>query len=316
MQTKIAPAEVVIWRGWANEFHQYARYKREKNAGMPYHNAMRAYSKALYARSVRYGFVTTETMEKGFADNAKVLVLPQAMYLADRDAAAIRAWQAAKPGRVVLAESSLAAYDRDTNRFSANVPGKGFAKDWGISEAERTAAFHLPSDTKMDVGDGSDDVSKAMKATGVIGDNYFKLTAADGTVGWGARDFVRMAVDGDTRVLASFHGVPCIVRKGNVFYAGTQLAAAAEEKEDTALLDGVLDEVLAAAAVAPCGFPKGVHVDYLYDADGAKRFMIVLNDSKEPVEVAAPGEDWKELFGGAFRQTLQPGGSVLFVKEK
>ena len=315
MKTSIAAPEVVIWRGWANEFHQYARYKREKNAGMPYHNGLRAYAKELYARSVRYGFVTTETLEKGAADAAKVLVLPQAMYLSDRDAAAFRAWRAAKPGRVILAESSLGAYDRDTNRFSATVPGKGLAADWGLVEAERTAAFHLPSDTKMDVGDGSDDVSKAMKATGVIGDNYFRLTGADGTTGWGARDFVRMAVDGETRVLASFHNVPCVVRKGSVFYAGTQLAAAAEEKEDAALLAKVLDEVLSAAEIPPSGFPKDVHVDRLYDAQGEARFTIVLNNSKEPFDFPAPGPDWTELFGGRTPSLLQPGQSVLYVRK-
>ena len=315
MRTTIAPIEVAIWRGWANEFHQFARYKGEKDACMPYHYGLSAYARELYARSVRYGFVTTETLGKGAADTAKVLVLPQAMYLSDRDAAAFRAWQAAKPGRVILAESSTGAYDRDTNRFSAVVPGKGLAAAWGIREAERTAAFHLPADVKTAVGDGNDDASKAMRATGVAGDKYFRLVASDGTVGWGARDFVRMAVDGETRVLASFGGIPCVVRRGNVFYAGTQLGTAAGEKEDPALLAKVMDEVLSAAAVAGSGYPKGLHVDRLYDERGEARFTVAVNNTKAPFDFPPPGPGWTELFGGRTSSRLEPGQAILYVRK-
>ena len=159
------------------------------------------------------------------------------------------------------------------------------------------------------------DVSKAMKATGVIGDNYFRLAGTDGTVGWGARDFVRMTVDDETRVLASFHGVPCIIRRGSVFYAGTQLAAAAEEKEDATLLAKVLDEVLAASSIRPSGLPKGVHIDRLYDAQGEARFTIVINGSKDPYDFPSPGPGWTELFGGRTVSLLQPGQAILYVRK-
>ena len=316
MECRPAEPEVVIFRNWENEFHQFARFKgdtqKDKSAIAYYHNGIAAYAKTLYDMNVQFGMVTADTLKN--ATKAKILILPQAMYLGAKEAEAIKNF-ASKPGSKVIAESSLGAYDRDTNRFSAVVPGKGLAEFFGLKELDRTAAFHLPSDTKVELAEGSDDVSKAMKASGVIGDNYFKISSKDGAIGWGARDFITVSQDESTSVLAEFHGVPVIVKKGKLIYCGTCLGAAATEKEEYSLVKLVLKEALG-RDVAPSAF-TGLHVDYLYDQTGAKRFLIAMNNGEQTVEVTAPDrEGWVELFGGDVKRALKPGESVMLVKSK
>lgn len=313
MRCSTAKPKVLIWRGWANEFHQFCRYAEDGQLGR-YHRAMRAYCKALYAMNVPYGFCTTETLEKGAGDEACVLVLPQAMYLGARDAAAFRAF-AAKPGNVVFAEGNLGAYDRDANRYSAAVPGQGLAEAWGVREVEMTAAMHLPTEAPTAENiEGADDVAKAMRSSGVRGDRHFPLWGTDGERGFGAHDFLLVSKDGETEVLAAFNGAPCVVRRRNVFYAGTQLGCAAEEKDSHGLLISLLKKAIAASGTDVPAHQEGLHVDVLTDESGEARFMIAINNGKSAASVAAPDASWKELFGGSLNTTLAPGQSVLYVR--
>ena len=178
-----------------------------------------------------------------------------------------------------------------------------------------TAAIHLPVEAPTaEKVEGADDVAKAMRSSGVRGDRYFPLLGTDGERGFGAHDFLLVSKDGETEALAAFNGAPCVVRRGNVFYAGTQLGCAAEEKDSHGLLASLLKKAIAASGTDIPAHREGLHVDVLRDESGEARFMIAINNGKTDTPVAAPDTSWKELFGGPLNTTLAPGQSVLYVK--
>ena len=304
-------ARVLVWRSADNETFHYCRY----NGVNRYHDGMSAWCSALYALNVPFLVCDTEMLESGAGASADVLVLPQAMYLRGRDVAAFQAFS--KAGKTILAEMNVGAYDADKGRFSPVVPGFGLADEWGVREVEATSAIHLPAKEASCVSaEGTDDVSKALRSSGVRGDDYFSFDAVDGAKGLGAWDFAQLeAIGGE--VLARFGGAPMAVcttlaSGGKVFYFGTQLGTAAAEKGDDEYLRHALAMALKSAGV-PTDDAGGLHVDTLLDETGAERFAVLVNRSEKELPVRLPRGNWKELFG-ADMKTLRPKTAALYVK--
>jgi len=303
-------ARVLVWRSADNETFHYCRYNGVKR----YHDGLGAWCGALYRLNVPFALCDTEMLEAGAGESADVLILPQAMYLRGRDAAAIRAF--ADAGKTILSEMNLGAYDADTGRFSTAVPGHGLAEEWGVREEEATAAVHLPSAATATVAsDGADDVSKALRSSGACGSDFFAFDAADGAKGLGAFDFAQLTT-ANGEVLARFGGAPMAVRVltasgGTVFYFGTQLGTAAAGKGDDSFLRHALSTVLASAGV-PADDAGGMHIDTLSDETGTTRFAVLVNDGDRELPVRLPPGSWKELFGGE-PKTLRPKTAALFV---
>ena len=310
LRSRRPAARVLIWRSADNETFHYCRYNGVKR----YHDGMGAWCNALYRLNVPFALCDTEMLETGAGESADVLILPQAMYLGRRDAAAIRAFAGA--GKTILAEMNLGAYDADTGRFSRTVPGHGLAEEWDVREEETTAAVHLPSEAATAVAlDGADDVSKALRSSGIRGSDYFRFDCADGEKGLGAFDFAQLDT-ANGEVVARFGDAPMAVRTrtasgGTVFYFGTQLGTAAAGKNDDAFLRHVLSTVLESAGV-PSDDAGGMHIDTLADETGALRFAVLVNNGERELPVRLPLGDWKELFGDDVK-TLRPRTAALFV---
>lgn len=309
LKTVGAKAQVAIWKSYRNEFYQVCRYGKIDLL----QDSLRHYVETLYKLNVDVMTCDTQMIEEDALKDVKLVILPQAMYLERRDAEAFK--RLAAEGKVILSEANLGAYDGDRNRFSARIPGFGLSEAWGIREDEMTAAFHLPAveDAHAVTSRGADDVSKAMVASGVIGSDYFPLVTPDGVKGYGAKDFLKISVDADTEVLASFLGAPVIVRKGNVFYAGTQFGLAAKEKGG-ALFEAVLGKALAAAGIARSDLPKGLRRDVRLAPDGTPEFVIYVNRSGKDcdIEVGESGK-WTTLFGNE-PGVLKDGTARMYVR--
>ena len=303
---------VLVWRSADNETFHYCRY----NGVQRYHEGMSAWCAALYALNVPFLLCDTEMLEAGAGRSADVLVLPQAMYLRGRDAAAFMAF--AKAGKTILAEMNVGAYNADKGRFSPVVPGCGLADEWDVRETEATSVFHLPAKTPVAASaDGTDDISKAFKASGARGSNYFEFDTSDGKKGLGAWDFAQLGTK-KGNVTARFGRVPVAVHTrtssgGNVFYFGTQLGTAAAEKKDSSFLRHTLMEALKSAGV-PADDAGGLHIDTLTDESGSVRFIVFVNRGNKELPVRLPPGSWKELFGSDVK-TLRPNTAALFVRQ-
>lgn len=301
---------VALWKSVANEMHQVCRYGRLDFL----QDAFRHYIETLYALNVPQMICDTKMIEEGRVDEAKMLIVPQGIFLTKADADAFKRLRG--KGVTIFSESSLGAYDGDRNRYSATIPGFGLDLELGVREEEMTSACHLPNveDASVRKGAGADDVSKAMNASGVFGGDYFPLVGRDGTRGFGAKDFLRMAVDGQTEVLASFRGAPVAVRRGSVYYAGTQFALAAKEKGGE-LFENVLKMALVSSGIRLSKLPRGLHRDVRFGRDGKPEFVIYVNrsGSGQKIEAGESGH-WKMLFSGD-GDGLEDGAAALYVRE-
>lgn len=312
MASKPEPPVVLIWRGFRNETYNFARYLSHDK----YHGSLRQWCETLYQMNVPFRFVDTEALKRNVWPTAKVLILPEAMFLGEYEATAFAAF--ADQGNVVIAEGNLGAVNADRNRFSSVVPGSGLAERWGVFEAERTAAVHLPA---LKGGEwkerGTDDLAKAIAQSGATAHREtFDLTFADGkTVGVGGWDFLRMATDKDTETLATFGGLPVIIRRGRIYYAGTQLGAAAATTGNAAALGVLIRRALADVGAKIVVQPNGMHVDRLRDSTGKCRFAVAVNRAGEPLKPELPSGEWIGLFGELPTAPIAGGEAVMFVEK-
>ena len=269
-----ASPQVLLWHDARNESFHQARYQHQ----WYFHDAFRAYSEALYALGVPFGFADTAMLEAGAGADAQVLVLPAAMYIGEREAKIFRDWVAS--GKTLLSEGNLGAYNADTNRFSATVPAFGLAEAWGIRECEYSSTRHAK--------------------------NGGECLPLEGDGMWAALDLLELDAP-DAEVLATFDGAPIVVRKGRVYYAGTQLGVAAQRKGGT-FLQTLLRKVLATAGVTVETLPQGVHIDRLCDAQGECRFLVASFPEESEPELPVPaGDGWKRI--------IDASGCALYVRE-
>jgi beta-galactosidase len=271
---------VAIWRSRKNEIFSFA----SDGDLTPLADAVEAYTNALYWSSIPCRYVSSDMIEADELAGVRLLVMPQAYYLTEPEAAAIDRW--VRAGGVLLCEAHLGGYNGTTGRHSRRVPGCGLAERWGFHELDSTAAVHLDRSPGRDASTGAmaPEVRQAFERAGVTGGRYFPITLRGGRPLAGCERFAILDGEGLT-VEGRYAGdVPVIVSKpigaGRVIYGGTDLGQGAAK-----LPDGFRDLVklaLDAAGVAPVlgshtDEPETVRVDVLGGTAATPAFITMLN---------------------------------------
>jgi hypothetical protein len=277
------PAEIGIWKSRKNEIFHYCVHQKTA----PFIQSLQGYAEGLYWESLPYRFFSEAMLVRGELDGLKLLIMPSPYYLTEEAARSLDAW--VQRGGVLLTEAHLAGYNATTGRHSRVLPGCGIASSWGIHETDSTSSYHLDLESSEAFLDAaSEDVKKALAATGTSGGYYFPLRLADGTIAWGALRFAVLDSPG-WHVEGEFRpGVPGIVSKqigrGTVFYCASNLGQGAEK--DSSGLVALLRNLSTRAGAAPAlrvspAVPGQVHIDALVDDTGLK-FLVAVNRSAEP----------------------------------
>lgn len=295
--------QVLIYRSSRNEIYQFCRHGNLTR----YHETLRNYCKALYALNLPFAFAD-ETALRHNDGKAGLLILPQVYYVSESEAQLFETFR--KAGGVIFSEGNLAAYNSDTGCFSDEVPGCGLAKAWNICETDATSSYYLPSGGNDMIKEAKGDVRKALDASGGgEGGEFFPIRSCrNGTSGDGAVDFAVLESAG-SEPLATFHGIPCVIRRDSVFYAGTMLGYGAGN--GMKLLTELLREAAATAGLTPVD--SGVRLDILTDAEGTDRFVIAVNCTGEQRELSLPEGNWQELFERSDK-IIPPRSALLFVR--
>ena len=317
-------ATIGIWRSRKNEFFHYAQHLSLTQLS----ESIESYVNRLYRANYTMKFVQLSELELGDLKGLKLMILPSCYYLTQAELTNLDRW--VRSGGTVLVEAHLGGYDGTLGRHGRVMPGGGLSELWGIREDETTSAYHLETGANGDaIADSvSDDVKRALTATGTDGCRYFPIALREGHVAWGAERFA--LVNGtDLTVEGTFDGKTCFVSKpmgaGFLYYCGTNLGEGGLKHADG--LDRILQGILRRAGVESTldiqWTDSGVRVDVLRNEDGLK-FMTIVNLDKNPKTINLRGDGkWVGLFtdrrlhlGSATTPVvLESGFSDFFVRE-
>jgi beta-galactosidase len=279
----------VIYRSTHNEIYQFCRHGDIKR----FNTTMQNYCRALYELNIPF-VLADETLLRKMASEVKLLILPQIYYTRDSETALFE--QLRQQGTLIFSEGNLAAYSADRGHFEYTVPGGGLAEKWGFRETDATSSFHLPPEENAAAeGTGAKgDVLKALEATGGSrGGEFFNIHGADeiAATGAGAVDFALLQCD-DAETLATYRSLPIVIRKDNVYYAGTMLGYGAEHGKE--LLVALLKKAAKQAAIDYT--ENDLHLEPLCDANGVTRFIVAVNHGAEAQTLTLPAGNWHELY--------------------
>jgi beta-galactosidase len=330
MRCSPRPARVGIWKSRKNEIFHFAMHGKLDSLVQ----SVEAYARLLYWQSVPYRFVDADMLARGSLDGLRLLILPSPYYLTEDEAISLDAW--VRSGGVLLSEAHLGGYNATTGRHSRVVPGCGLAQAWGIRESESTSSFHLKLDRQEAFfGAITDDLRKALAASGTTGGQHFPIRMSDGAIGhdvvaWGGSRYVTLAGDSIMSEGAFEPSAPCLaslsVGDGFVFYAGTNLGQGSQV--DATGLSKIVSRLLALAGISPTLLvqwdgPGQIHLDALCD-DSGPRFLMLRNRSSAGQRITLEwqgaarglfsGSEWR--LDGSMPVDVPPGFVDLFVLER
>ncbi len=154
--------------------------------------------------NLRACFVSGQMLERGDLEGIKLLILPSALYMTERETKQLDAY--VKSGGVVVSEAHLASYNGTTGRYSRRTPGGGLADSWNIRETFSTSTFHLKVDQAgAMLSNLADDERKALNDSGAIGGEYVPVRLSKGQIAWGASRYAILDAPGEES-LGNFDG--------------------------------------------------------------------------------------------------------------
>lgn len=312
-----------IWQSRKNEFFHYSQH-----VGLePLRESVEAYVNLLYRASHPVRFVYESMLAQGALDDLKVLILPACYYLTQPELTQLDRW--VRAGGIALVEAHLGAYNGSTGRHERLLPGGGLAAAWGIVEELTTSSYHLQTNEHSQCpGAVSDDVKKALAATGTTGGKYFPIVLPDGGVAWGAERFALLE-GAHLEPEGTFSGQLCLASKpvgrGHVYYCGANLGEGSTRGAEglQRLLQRALDRAGHSSPPGLAPVTPGVRVDALSDDSGV-RFLVITNLDPAERTVSPPcAGEWIGLFterrltsgaGAAASLSVEAGFSDIFVR--
>ena len=295
------PTEVGVWKSRLNEIFHFAIHGKLQ----PLIESVCPYVDALYAANIPYRVVDDRTLGAGRLEGLRFLILPSPYYLTQAEIDALSHWVEA--GGILWSEAHLGAYNGTTGRHSAIVPGGGLAAAWGVREVDSTSSYRLDLEqSQAFAGAMSEDVKKALLASGTSGAKFFPIQTPTGATIWGAERYAELSHRGG-EVLGSFDGrTPTLVRqpvgRGAVYYHGTNLGegSAKERGAFRNMLAAALDRAgIVPTLHAQADEPGSVHLDRL-QAPGGDVFLVIRNGTKMPqtLRFRAEGRVFRGLWTG------------------
>lgn len=308
-------ATIGLWKSRRNEIIHYGIHQ---HLGGLFASAD-GYLQALYRLNLPVRFIDHVGLEAGAA-GLRLLILPAPYCLGAAEARALDAF--VRGGGHVLSEAHLGAWDPDRGRHSPHVPGQGLAEAWGLQEVDACSTHHLAQALQGPwTGAISDDVRKAMAASGAVGGSHIAVARADGSALWGMERFARLEGE-EWTVLGTLAGVPCLRTRalgaGRITYAATHLGQA--RAKDPAAFERLLREVAEAAGIAPVAWTTGdVHVDCRVHR-GRPALLAITAGTEAGGEVRTGlGGTWRGILTGQILEQGQglipAGGADVFVRE-
>lgn len=275
-----------------------------QNKQNPLYRSIRGYTNLLLQMNIPFKFISTEQLEQDRLNNVKLLILPAAYYMSIAEAEAVDKF--CRNGGCVLAEGSVAGYCHDIGRHSKSIPGCGLSEKWGIAEVESTSTYHVDCSTVECSNSGATgDTAKALSSVGACGGEYVPLT---GLLGQGFGAMLLSRIEGESAtVLAAYHESSSILEKryhrGYLFYCGTYLGIAANEKSEQ-LLRALLARAAERAGIALPEYPLGVRLTPMYSIEkGTPEFVVAENVSEVDVTINI-GFSGLDIFNGKVESSL------------
>jgi len=326
-----ATPRIGIWKSRRNELFHYAAH----GTLTPLIEAVDGYVQALYWHSLPFRFVNevelaeaagaagpATTVKPAIAGSAladiQLLILPSPYCLGADEARGLEAFLAR--GGQVLSEAHLGAWNPESGRHAATVPGQGLSARWGLVESDSTATGLLAlGQVEQVLGPMSDDVRKAFKEAGASGGQFVPIVLETGSRIWGCERLAILA-GSHLEVLGRCAGLPCVgtvaVAAGRVTYVGTRWGQSA--RKDPEAFAALLRRITAQAGVVPTGTAstRG-HIDVL-SSGGMARFVVgVAGDADTTIRADLPGT-WRGVFSAqhgslASGLTVEAGTAELFI---
>ncbi len=311
-------AAIGIWKSRRNEIiHQGIH----GNLGSLF-ESVDGYVQALHWQNLPFRFICERQLERGELSGLSLIIMPSPYCLAAEEAAALDRFL--RSGGHVLSEAHLGAWEPERGRHALAVPGQGLAERWALREVETTSSYHLASDQLGPIaGELSDDVRKALRASGAIGGQHFPIEFSDGARGWGCERFAQLSCPQGT-VLGRFAGVACMtvqsVGAGMLTYVGTRWGQAA--RKDVPAFERTLCGIAAQAGIHPVAEVEGrAHVDVrMRAARPAVVAITAASDAGAQVRARIPGR-WRGMLtglSGSLEQgiAVPAGFSDLLIQEQ
>jgi hypothetical protein len=176
-----------------------------------------------------------------------------------------------------------------------------------VREVDSTSSYRLDLEqSQAFAGAMSEDVKKALLASGTSGAKFFAIQTPTGATVWGAERYAEVSHRGG-EALGSFDGrTPTLVRqpvgRGAVYYHGTNLGegSARDRSAFRALLAAALDRTgIVPTLRAQVDEPGSVHLDHL-QAPGGDAFLVIRNGTKTPqtLRFQHEGRTYRGLWSG------------------
>jgi len=304
MNSKKSNPEIAVWVSRKNELFHYCAYG-EINS---YSDSVEAYVNYLYDNNYDFTLLFEEQLEalphESGNSSLKCLILPSPYALTGKEADAIDYFL--KGGGIVISESHLGGFDLDSGKHSRTMPGLDLSEKWGLKEFETTAACHISKENINDSMEGiySEDVKKALQASGGVGSNYFPISTKENRIVWGAKT-VAFLSGKSLETIGTVEGKTCIgkseIGKGILYFAGTNLSEG--RLFDSAGFDKLVSTVLEENNISKTSAKKGIHIDVIDD-----NLLIIKNISGREIEVELEG--YKGLFS-----EIEFAGNTLIEKD-
>jgi beta-galactosidase len=281
-----------------------------QNKGNWLYRSIRGWLNALLKTGIPFRFVSQDELENGQLDSLKLLILPAANYMSQKEADAADAFL--QGGGALIAEGSVASYCHDDNRYSTVVPGCGLAEKWGLKEIESVSSFHLDCSGNGDTASSgvTGDTAKALSSVKAKGGEFLPLKSSLGNA-YGALN-LSVVAGPNLDVIASFQNQNCVVEKsvgkGHLIYAGTYLGIAAAENSDSFVCN-----LLNQLGLSSEKRENDIYITPLCE-NNIPRFFCVENRSAESSTVSLPGK-CLDVFNGNTGEKFQlPAASAALFK--
>ena len=280
-----------------------------QNKGNWLYRSIRGWMNCLRKTGLPFCFLSVDELENENLDSIRLLILPAANYMSQKEADAADAFL--RNGGTVIVEGSVASYLHDSNRYTTVLPGCGLAEKWGIRETESVSTFHLDCSGNGDSASSgvSGDTAKALSSVKTYGGEFLPLSCAD-CEAFGALN-LSVVTGENLNILASYQGQNCIVEKsigkGRLIYAGTYLGIAAAEHSDE----------FVCRLLKKTGLPTEMQMDDLYLTPLYEKDKVVFycaeNRSQHPRELFFSSE-CLDVFNDKIARTflLEPESAAFF----
>jgi beta-galactosidase len=300
MECGTATPAIGIWKSRRNEIFHYCMHGNLTTLS----ENINGYANTLYWNNYGYRFVSAAMLEKKELTGFKVLIIPSAYYLTEKEADALYEW--VEQGGIALIEAHTGGYNGTAGRHSSVMPGCGLAEKLGIKETLTTASVHLKiGDAELFKENVSSDLQKLLEGVGTTGSKFYPITQKEGGVLWGAVRYAELSGINTTPEAWFMHDKPVAVSKktgkGWIYYYGSNLGTGTIK--DAQGLVEVLEKVCNKAGVekilnAKLKTNQKCRVDVLHRKNVVEYLTIQSNANEEVTLSLKPEHNFKGLFSG------------------